>query len=175
MPPIPTHDNNQEGSVLVVALILLVLLTVIGISASRNTEIETMIAGNERINKQNFYIAEGAAMRAAQLMENNDFKTTPLSWVMDQQHRNSSGDLLPAASYSDLEDHIHEDENWADEFSRSYPDLDGDARYLSISLGVVQGGSLDMSKSKVYEFEIFGRSDYRGGKGLVALGYRKAY
>ncbi|MFP4036118.1 MAG: PilX N-terminal domain-containing pilus assembly protein [Desulfobacteraceae bacterium] len=167
--------KNQQGSVLVIALILLVLLTVIGISASRNTEIETMIAGNERINKQNFYIAEGSAMRAAQLMENQDFKSSPLSWVMDESNRNSSGDLLPAAAYSDLESHIHEKENWTDAFSQSYSELEGDARYLAVSLGVVRGGSLDMSKPKVYEFAIFGRSDFRDGSGLVALGYRKAY
>jgi hypothetical protein len=52
--------NNEQGSVLVVSLILLVLLTTIGISASRTTSIELQIAGNEKAHKQAFYTAEAA-------------------------------------------------------------------------------------------------------------------
>ena len=37
---------DEKGSVIIIALLILALLTVIGISATRNTEIETRIAGN---------------------------------------------------------------------------------------------------------------------------------
>jgi hypothetical protein len=40
--------GNQNGSVLVIALLILVFLTLIGISASTTTQIEIQIAGNER-------------------------------------------------------------------------------------------------------------------------------
>ena len=40
--------KNEEGSVLVIALLILVFLTLIGISSSRITEVELQIAGNER-------------------------------------------------------------------------------------------------------------------------------
>lgn len=40
--------SSQEGSVLVVALLILVFLTLIGISSTRITEVEIQIAGNER-------------------------------------------------------------------------------------------------------------------------------
>ena len=45
--------KNEDGSVLVLALIMLVLLTLIGISATTTSMLETRISGNERVYKQN--------------------------------------------------------------------------------------------------------------------------
>jgi Tfp pilus assembly protein PilX len=43
-----TSIKSQDGSVLVIALLILVFLTLIGISASTITQIEIQVAGNER-------------------------------------------------------------------------------------------------------------------------------
>ena len=50
--------KKEEGSVLVVALLILALLTVIGISATRTSEIELQISGNAKTHKTSFYAAE---------------------------------------------------------------------------------------------------------------------
>ena len=50
--------SNEQGSIMIVALIMLALLTLIGISASTTTEFETQIAGNEKFHKTAFYNAE---------------------------------------------------------------------------------------------------------------------
>ncbi|MFC1823650.1 PilX N-terminal domain-containing pilus assembly protein [Thermodesulfobacteriota bacterium] len=63
--------QQEEGSVLVIALILLVLLTVIGISASTTSEIELQIAGNERFHKMAFYAADGGTEAGIELLEQN--------------------------------------------------------------------------------------------------------
>ena len=63
--------NNEEGFVLVVALITLVLLTVFGIMATRNTSIELNIAGNEKVAKQTFYQADGATEAGVELVTEN--------------------------------------------------------------------------------------------------------
>jgi hypothetical protein len=52
--------NNEMGSVLVVALLMLVFLTIIGISVTTTTDIEIQIAGNERFHKTAFFAAEAA-------------------------------------------------------------------------------------------------------------------
>jgi type IV pilus assembly protein PilX len=49
--------ENERGSVLIIALIMLVLLTILGISASTTSDIEVQIAGNERNYKRTFYTA----------------------------------------------------------------------------------------------------------------------
>lgn len=53
-----SRGKNEDGSVLVLALIILVLLTMLGISATTTTEIETRIAGNEKFHKIAFYNAD---------------------------------------------------------------------------------------------------------------------
>lgn len=77
--------KNEDGSVMVLALIILVLLTLMGLSATNTSTIEVQIANNERIYKDNFYKAEAGIMTAAQTLENLDANTLNnidgLNWV----------------------------------------------------------------------------------------------
>ena len=50
---------SERGVVLVLALILLLVLTLIGISAISTTTFETGLSGNERAGTQAFYASEG--------------------------------------------------------------------------------------------------------------------
>jgi len=50
--------NNQNGVSLVIALLILLVLTLIGISAISTTNFETNIAGNERLYNRAFYTAD---------------------------------------------------------------------------------------------------------------------
>jgi hypothetical protein len=52
--------ENEKGSVMVLALILLVLLTLLGIAALTSSSIDTQIAGNELRHKRAFCAAESA-------------------------------------------------------------------------------------------------------------------
>lgn len=74
--------NNEEGFVLVLSLLMLVLLTIIGIAATRTTTVELNIAGNGKVGKQTFYQADGATEIGAELVEQNiacavGFETAP--------------------------------------------------------------------------------------------------
>ncbi len=46
---------------MVSTLVILVLLVILGISTTTNTNIELQIAGNDKVYKQNFSVAEGGA------------------------------------------------------------------------------------------------------------------
>ncbi len=50
--------SNQDGSMIVLALIILVLLTLMGLSASNTSTIEVRIAGNETRHKMVLYAAD---------------------------------------------------------------------------------------------------------------------
>ena len=52
--------KKEEGSVLLVALIMLALLSLIGIASTRTTSTELKIAGNQKFQKIAFYTAESA-------------------------------------------------------------------------------------------------------------------
>ena len=55
-----SRGKNEDGSVLVVAILILVLLTIIGISAMSTTNVELKISGNEKSYKMALYAAEAA-------------------------------------------------------------------------------------------------------------------
>ncbi len=57
--------KNDKGSVTVLAVVLLMLLTLLGMAALSTSSIETQIAGNEMRSKLAFYAAESAAAYVA--------------------------------------------------------------------------------------------------------------
>ena len=63
--------RNERGSALVVALLMLVILTLIGISASTTTTFELQISGNDKLYKMAFYQADGGTEAGAELIEQN--------------------------------------------------------------------------------------------------------
>jgi PilX N-terminal len=148
--------KNEDGSVLVVALIILVVLTLLGIAVTTTTEIETQIAGNEKVHNMTFYNAEAAAMQCAQVLE-----TTPM-----------------ADSFSEWINLDYNENNWdtSGEFIQiSAPNIPN-AKYTAVYEGVADTGeSLDMAKAKIHSFSIYGRAERSNSVSMIKLGYRKAY
>jgi hypothetical protein len=56
--------NNEKGTALIVALLILVLLTLMGISATTTSTIEVQMAGNEKFYEMAFYSAESGWQQA---------------------------------------------------------------------------------------------------------------
>ena len=57
--------NNERGSIIVVALLLLVFLTIIGITATNNTRMELNATRNSQEYKRDFYVADSGWRAAA--------------------------------------------------------------------------------------------------------------
>jgi hypothetical protein len=70
MKPVSAIDN-QRGSALVMALLMLVVLTLIGISATSTTTFELQIATNDKLFKRAFYAADGATEMCGEVIEQN--------------------------------------------------------------------------------------------------------
>ena len=61
--------KEDSGSALIMAIMMLVLLTIIGLSALNNTDLELSIAGNEKAHKMAFYFAEAGNEVSKELVE----------------------------------------------------------------------------------------------------------
>lgn len=61
--------RDEEGFVLVAALLIMLVLTIIGLATTTNTSIELQIAGNDKVYKKTFYEAEAGAMLGAEILE----------------------------------------------------------------------------------------------------------
>lgn len=65
------HIEDEQGFVLVAALLIMLMLTLLGIATTTNTSIELQIAGNDKVHKKSFYEAEAGAMLGSELLEQN--------------------------------------------------------------------------------------------------------
>ena len=180
--------NNEEGSAIVIALIILVLLTMIGITATDNTVFELEIVRNEAIYRQNFYKAESAIIEAAEILEDetNTTRLFPLTttwgWLRDKASINS--DMTDITNWKDNAD----PPNWldndgllgTDSASSNNMDDTGDprnnTRYAVIANGVI--GSLSLTGgNNLYSFSVYGLFDSTSGNGrsLILMGYNRRF
>ena len=159
--------KNEDGIVVVAALLILVLLTIMGISANRISNTEIQISGNELIYQQHLYRAEGATMEAVELLETSPDPTTAghtwLDTVLDSVTQDEirtwqfGGSPSPAFSVID---------------EPGFADVD----YIAVSEGIASGSSLDIGSSKVHQYAIYGRSSQPNrGTTVVQVGYLKAF
>jgi len=60
--------HNEEGSMMVIALLVLAILTLIGASIATTARVEVQIAGNERFHKIAFHLADSGTMVGAKVI-----------------------------------------------------------------------------------------------------------
>ena len=160
--------KNEDGIVVVAALLILVLLTIMGISANRISNTEVQISVNELIYQQHLYRAEGATMEAVELLETiSDPKAAGLPWLET---------VLDLVHPDDIQDrHFWESPNPAVAMTLVEPGL-ADVKYIAVSEGIASGSSLDIGSSKVHQYAIYGRSAQPNrGTTVVQVGYLKAF
>ncbi|GHD64574.1 pilus assembly PilX family protein [Jeongeupia chitinilytica] len=67
----PNHNRNQQGFVLVVSLILLVIVTILVVNAMRVTTMNEKMAGNYMDRNRAYQAAEQALRQGESLLQNN--------------------------------------------------------------------------------------------------------
>ncbi len=157
--------KNEEGSVLVIALVMLALLVIIGISATTTSNIENLVTRNVEDYTVALYFAEAAAMQGIQSLD--DAAPNPRD--------NPPGWLNPTVN--DVTDaNILDGNYWTG--GAPFPPVagTGGSQLLAGSHGIVGGSSLDMGKSNVYGYTIYGRGQApTGGLVIIGVGYRRAF
>ncbi|WP_300667692.1 hypothetical protein [Desulfoluna sp.] len=174
MKHIPHAVTNEEGSVLLLTLVLLILFTVAGLGLLSTTNTELKITQNDRCFKQNLTRAESAVMEAAQLIAYYDdtaaspesnLKPTggnPLLWIeasgfdpfVDGQWRTAPDGANPQTAQA----------------SQHFTDtLSG---YTAVYEGIAPGASLDVANPTMRQYAIVGRAEQCNGLVDVIAGYR---
>jgi len=160
--------GNEDGSVLIVSLVILALLVVIGISATTTSNIENLVTRNIEEYTDALYRAESAAMEGTQMLQNADPnpRDDPLfssMWLNKTVEDLSENDIL--------------DENyWADPNNNTGSGGIANTELLAGSEGIVAGSSLDMGKSNVHGYTVYGRCQLpTGALVIIGVGYRRAF
>ena len=161
--------KNENGSVIILAMIFLVLLTIIGMSAVDTSTIEVQISGNDVRYKTNLYRAEGAAMECAQMIES---ETDPS--FLHPQGTNSPSWIYPNNVYDLSDSDIMDGRVTAGELGVS--NVHADASYGVVALGIGFGDSLDITApSQMNEYSIYGFYSGNDGRSHVVVGYKKRF
>lgn len=70
-----TAPCNQKGIALMIALVMLVMVTVIGLASIRTTTTEIKLGGNERVATESLYIAEAGIQHAVRALKIQGFNS----------------------------------------------------------------------------------------------------
>ena len=152
--------KNENGALMIlITVMLLVLLTVISIAASRTATVETKIAANEYSYQRCFYNAEGAIMQAVDLLDTteNPRRSMP-AWMGNDSAVINDGTVF---SY------------WSEDAGTAKTDS-SNSGFMAVHLGVLPGSSLAMSKPTKHSFSIYGRC-INEGRVILSVGYTNAY
>ncbi len=102
--------NNESGSALLIAMMILILATIIGFAATDTSTVENQIAGSDRLYKIAFYKADGGTGAGHELLEQNAYER---DWTDDSDRGNirvENGDFY-LNDTSDTPDPIPSDTN----------------------------------------------------------------
>ena len=148
--------TNEEGSVMIVALAMLMLLTLIGISATTTSMIDIQIAGAKKTYTEHLFLAEGAAMECVQLMQ--------------------AASNLSAEPYYNDERTLTEDQvqNLIRDLNFAHSDTPSlGTGHATLYQGMV--GSMKMGQPNLHAYAVYGWHDTPQGRVIVELGYRRAF
>jgi hypothetical protein len=159
--------GNEKGSAaIVLAVMILVVVSLIGIQSSNTSTMEVQISAAERTAKQNFYKAEGAALRAAQEIENADSEI--LNERLEPWINRSEDVNLQDTSQWDYDKSGSDDTAEAGPFQNTY--------FGVMDKGVPQGSSLHMGhNTQVHTFRVFGRCIAENQSAFIEMGYKRRY
>lgn len=166
--PFPSSLNNEDGHLAIIgALVILTLLTVIGFSASRVANTEITMARNEVVYRRNFYLAEGAALEAADhLAKYGNLGENLQSWM-----EMATGELNLDSVKAYWDHSAYNGDSVIPEASVVDPNH---ALFLVGHEGTAKGFSINMDRPTVHSIAIYGRCTWNGIS-VIKVGYQAAY
>lgn len=172
--------GNEQGTAIVAALLILMLLTFVALTATDTTVNEKAMVRNEAVFEQNFAQAESAALEGLQKLasksngEIEDLLPKRMSAASDNK------DLLLDSESDEMGDIIEVVDtnndgviNKTDALEVS--ELNAHAFRTAVMLPAAVGDSISVTSapSRLYRYNTFGLSEDLGGKALIRIGYKR--
>jgi len=161
--------ENQDGSAILISVVVLLMLSVIGISAIHNTGIELQIAANNKIYQRNLYAADGAAREPAQGIT-----------VFKRTNPDQLKNLTPVWLNSHNTD-ITDPSAWTtgtggDSQASQFIGNTGNASFAVTDNGVAPGSSLSASDTtNLHTFCVYSVSQQNNAESVVEIGYLERF
>nr|WP_320012046.1 hypothetical protein [uncultured Desulfobulbus sp.] len=192
--------SNEQGTAIVAALLILLLLTFVALTATDTTINEKAMIRSEALFEQNFSLAESAALEGLQKLanKNNDEMEELNPYLISNTSTNK--DLLigsDSAEMADIVDLLDENNDHIIDKNDFYTDANGNGKYDSgeelanpsfeksdigtetyrtaVMLPIDDDDSLSVTqtRSRVYRYDNIGLSEDNGGKSVIRIGYKR--
>ncbi len=163
---------SSDGYIMPYAILALVILSLLGIMLTRNSSTESLIAANVKAMKINFYSAEGAAIKAARAIENENANNLRSNKIVTPAGSTINFYGVNSTARDSIAKNLKNPRNPIPNYNTLAPGSGVDI----LPRGVASGASLDIGTSErtSRKFSIFGVSN-AGGKGrkVIEIGYIK--
>jgi hypothetical protein len=170
--PIRNQTLDEEGSALLAVIVVLALLTIIGASTANKSNLEATINSNFSHYKRNFYLAEGAAMEAGQLLDGETnaavLNTGARPWL------NVPG-LVTGTVAVDMSNEADWDSDGAGgDDTAQVATIDPTCEFSVVRGTPAQGSSLE---DPLFTYHLYGNCGRQGGTGrsIIISGFRKRH
>jgi hypothetical protein len=138
--------KNEQGSTIIVAMLVLVFLTIIGIAATNTSIFESQIVGNEHRYQIDFYVADSGFNHGAMLLENR--ADPPTGDILDTAISNYSLSQYAGVGYEFTL--TKDDDTKAPGHSRGYREFSFSASSIARHAGT-QTQEIVSGMSKIYK------------------------
>ena len=171
---------NERGSVMSLALLFLMLLSIIVFAGSKTSSVDIKIASNKKEYDRNFYLAEGVTTQMVRVLENT--RATDVENLKDSDRPGWPNGLVKQDQLANETSVV--DADWAaNSVSQNWPDIAvwqgsnpcGSAtpfRYIAVDEGVVDDGSLSVLGSRTYKYNARGLAQCNSGVAEISVGYK---
>ncbi len=175
--------KNEQGTAIIAALLILMLLTFMAISATNTTISEKAMVRSEAIFEQNFYKAESAAMEGVQQLANATSPQNLLAPLSSGTLLRSADSLEPQSDLANLDTNGDGVIDNLDTFGTT-SNIGPNTYQIVVQLPISSGSSksLTQTSSRLYNYAAYGLSmadkDSTGrfiSVSIVKIGFKKRF
>ncbi|WP_084511669.1 PilX N-terminal domain-containing pilus assembly protein [Desulfatibacillum aliphaticivorans] len=165
--------SSENGSILILALLVMVVLSLLGVTAMTSSSTDIAVAKNQDVYNRNFALAEAAARLGALQVKSAKYAPRP-----DDDALGDTGftdDEMPAWMYkgSPFPDRIKDPLTWTTGIAEIA--LMGEVVKFKVRYDGKSDGNIDDTGDDFTEwhrYTIFGRSNNDSGEVIVQMGYQ---
>ena len=164
-------SKDEKGSVLLIALLVMMAITVLGVLSIQSSMIELHLVRNERDIRETFYLSESAAFEGVQLLVDSK-KEDRQDNIPVWHHRRKEKETLNL----DFRDVAQWDADGLGRDDNSIKSrFDKDSSIAAVEWDIVSGGSLVMTDSRLILTRVYGLCKKHNADQLIEIGYAMRY
>lgn len=163
--------GDESGSVLLIALLVMIAISVLGVLGIQSSIVELDLVRNERDIQEAFHLSESAALEGIELLVNSskeDRQDNQPVWHHARKTMEALNCDLRDMTQWDADGQGQDDNSIKSKFSQ-------ESLIAAVEWDVAAGGSLVMTQSRLIVTRVYGLCTKHNAGQLIEIGYAMRY